>query len=401
MRRALSRLFGRGTARSFWGLVLGFLALYALTAQRGLGWGDSGEFQYRILVCDGGVLAGAESFATAHPLYVALARLVCRTPFHVTLLSSLFGALSVGGLFLCTRRLTLAVLFGLSHMVWWLSCLAEVQTMSLAFIVFETFLLLRFLETERRAWLVAAAFLTGLHLNCHNAALLAGPAFLYLFVRTDVRTVLASLVAGALGASYWLVALATRGFGDVLVGRYGAQVSGLLPENGLVTAFNFALAGLSLAVPAFLAVRACVRRRGRNASTPAASRSPRTVTLMLLLAVHALFVVRYFVPDQATFLLPTLFFAFALLSEAAPEGKTAALLALAQLVLPLAAWGVFSLLPTPEGRTPHRYRDDAAYFALPWKCHDTSADRYAAECPAPWTGYPNSTLDPQPITRNL
>ena len=36
----------------------------------------------------------------------------------------------------------------------------------------------------------------------------------------------------------------------------------------------------------------------------------------------------------------------------------------------------------------YKYRDDATYFAHPWKCNEDSAARYAAECGGTWTGYP-------------
>ena len=370
------------TALRFAALVAAFFALYAATAQRGLGWGDSGEFQYRILSCPDGILGGCESFAVAHPLYVALGKLLCRTPFHVTLLSSFFGALAVGGLFLCTRHLGLAVLFGLSHMLWWLSCVAEVQTMNLVFLAFETVLLLRFFATGRRAWLLAACFLTGLHLSCHNFALLAAPAFILLLAREGLKTFLLAAAAGALGAFFWLYALFVRGFGDVLVGRFGAKVAGLLPSNGLETLFNLALAALSFAIPA--ALFAWSRRNRR----PEGDAMPRPV-LWTLFATHALFFIRYFVPDQATFLLPTLFFAYLLLPRG--EMKSARLVALAalQVLLPVFAGLVLRELPAPARRTAHKYRDDATYFAHPWKFDETSAARCAAETGGTWTGYPD------------
>ena len=104
------------TSSRFLVLALGFFALYALTAQRGLGWGDSAEFQDWILnhaewIC-------GTQFSNAHPFYVVFCRLVAGTPFAVTLVSAFFGALSVGGLYLCTRQVALSVLFGLSHMLW-------------------------------------------------------------------------------------------------------------------------------------------------------------------------------------------------------------------------------------------------------------------------------------------
>lgn len=360
-----------------------FFALYALMAQRGLGWGDSGEFQYRILQCAGGALSGCDSYATAHPLYVTLGKVCCRTPFQVTLLSSFFGALSVAAFFLCARKAGLAVLFGLSHMLWWLSCLAEVQTMNLAFTALETLFLLRFLATDRCGWMALVLFLSGLHLSCHNFALLALPVYGVLLLRAGWKPLFLSALAWCAGASGWLWAIIVRGPSDVLFGSYGAQVAGFLPRNWTVTGFNLTLAALSFAVPAALV---WWNRQGRSN----VSMDRRRIVLWALFGINALFWVRYFVPDQATFLLPTLFFAFLLVSDFETRGNRTVALAALQVLLPVLAGQVFAQLPRPDGRTAHTYRDDATYFAWPWKFHDTSADRLAAETEGVWNGYPEA-----------
>ena len=166
-------------------LSAGFFLLYALTAQRGWGWGDSAEFHDWVLNQDAFICG--PHFSNAHPLYVCFCRLVAGSPFVVTLVSSFFGAVSVGGLFLCTRRFGLSVVFGLSHMLWWNSCLAEVQTMNLAFLAFETVLLLRFLERDDWRLFAALVFLNGVHLNAHNLALLELPVYAAADLRLPCR----------------------------------------------------------------------------------------------------------------------------------------------------------------------------------------------------------------------
>ena len=363
------------SANKFILLFLGFFALYALTAQRGVAWGDSAEFQDWILR-ETAFVCGPQ-FSNAHPFYVAFARLVAPTPFAVTLVSAFFGALAVGGLFLCTRRVALAALFGLSQMLWWLSTLAEVQTMSLAFTAFETACLLRAREGDtgdadaasaapsprRRAlWLSVAALLAGLHLGVHNFALLALPVYaailVGLVVRRELRLGAAALVVlcWCAGASVWLYYFATRGALDVLVGSYGAKVAGILPTNLAETAFNFALAALSFFVPGVLVWWA----RGTW-------RVERT-WVTALFAINALFFVRYFVPDQSQFLLPTLFFAYVLLRRVEVRPSRAAALALMQVVLPVILYLIAVQLPVPEERQArHPGRSDARYFILPWK----------------------------------
>lgn len=362
------------TASKFLLLFLGFFALYALTAQRGVAWGDSAEFQQWILH-ETAFVCGPQ-FSNAHPFYVAFARLVAPTPFAVTLVSAFFGALAVGGLFLCTRRVALAALFGLSQMLWWLSTLAEVQTMSLAFTAFETACLLRALgdgddgkgggavvsPRARLAWLSLAALLAGAHLGVHNFALLALPVYAAilgaLVVRRELRLGAAALVvlSWCAGAGVWLYYFATRGPLDVLVGSYGAKVAGVWPTNCAETAFNFALAALSFFVPCALVWWA--RATWRLERTWVAA----------LFAINALFFVRYFVPDQSQFLLPTLFFAYVLLRRVEVRPSRAVALALMQVVLPVLLYSLAVQLPAPEERKArHPGRDDARYFILPWK----------------------------------
>ena len=376
-------------------VAVGFFALYALTAQRGLGWGDSGEFHYRILRCADGLLGGCDSFATAHPPYVALARLVGSTPYQITLISSFFGALAVVGFLLCSRNVALTIVFGLSHALWWLSCVAEVYTMSLACVAFETLFLMRFLASRKVGWLVALALLNGLHLELHNLALLAVPVYAVAAwvalrpVGVGRRLLSLGLAAAAwtAGASFWLWALATRGVRDVLVGSYGGQALGLLPSNWTVAGFNLALSGLSFVAPAAIL---WWTRRAASRPSPATPRTNRVtdVPLVALLVVHALFFVRYFIISQFTFVLPTVFFAYLLVARVRLGRTRAVALVALQLLVPLLAWQVLASLPVPAWRPQHRYRDEAKYFALPWKVGDDSADRCAAELDEPWNGYP-------------
>lgn len=377
------------TLKRFLGLALGFFLLYALTAQRGLGWGDSGEFQHWVLertdyVC-------GQSFSNSHPLYVWFARLFSATPFHVTLVSAFFGALSVGGLFLCTRNLPLSALFGIAHMPWWLSCLAEVQTMNLAFTAFGALAFLRYAKTGSARCLAAAAFLAGLQLQVHNFALLSLPVYAVFFLRRArflgfAEAVLQGALAlgvWAIGAAYWLVSIAERGLGDVLVGRYGGQVSGLVPQSPSLAAFNLALGAMSFFVPAALAWW------NRQSVVGVLPSKPETRAAAALFAVNFLFFIRYFVPDQATFALPSLFFAFILAAGFRTSAPRWAALGAMQLLLPLMAWQAAQELSLQDRlKARHKYRDEAAYFALPWKFNDDSADRCARELPGPWNGYP-------------
>ena len=360
-----------------------FLALYALTAQRGLGWGDSGEFQHWILNGNTAIFS-QPGFSNLHPLYLVIARAVCATPFQVTLLSSFSGALAVAGFYLCSRNAAMAILFGLAHCVWWMSCVAEVYTMSLVFIAAETFCLMRFCEKRSGAWLVALAFFNGLHLELHNIAMLAWPVYaaVALAMRTKIRTIITAAAAFAFGACYWLYALVTRGIPDVLYGAYGTQAMGLLPNNWTLAIFNWALGGLSLAIGFAIF---CWSARSRRDSEP--WHTSTSWSIAALLVIHFLFWVRYFIISQFTFVLPTVFFLYLLASRRRFGVRAAVLLAAAQIALPIAAYFSLLQIPVPSWYWSHPHRNDAAYFILPWKFHDDSADRCAAEQGGEWSGY--------------
>jgi len=361
-RQFRQNLFSSRTPEGFVALTAFFFLLYALTAQRGTGWGDSAEFQSWALGCRDWICG--PHFSNAHPLYVWFCRLVARTPYEVTLVSSFFGAVSVGGFYLSSGRFGLSLVFGLSHMLWWNSSLAEVQTMSLAFTAFETLCILSFLRSGHWIWFFALAFLNGLHLEVHNFALLALPVYTAVFFRRArgraVGLCVPLALVWAVGASGWLSAAVTRGLPDVLFGAYGAKVAGILPTNLTLAAFNFALSGLSFFAPVALV---WWNRHSLATLRPTGA----TAVLWGLFAVNALFFVRYFVPDQATFLLPTLFYAFLLVSRLdCARVRLLSLLAM-QILLPVMAWQVLAAQTLPEWKTRHEGRNDAAYFALPWK----------------------------------
>ena len=364
-------------------LFAGFFALYALTAQRGVGWGDSAEFQDWILnhsefVC-------GPQFSNAHPLYVSFCRLFAVGPTSVTLVSSLFGALAVVGLYLCTRRVAIAVLFGLSQMMWWLSCVAEVQTMSLAMTAFETWLFIEGLGrvrtgTSRGVLLLSfAALLNGIHLSVHNFALLSLPVYaaaaICAFVQrgeNGVRRLSAAALCSIIlswfaGASIWMWHAFSRGLGDVLFGRYGAKVLGVAPASWTHAGFNLFIASISFAVPAAL-VWWSIKSAGFKTLLRGGTVFKGRFWIVALFAVNFLFWIRYFVPDQSQFLLPTLFYAYILMKDVKIGANRLVALALMQVVLPILAYAAVSQLPVPEERRGlHDGRNDARYFTIPWR----------------------------------
>ena len=395
-----------------------FFALYALTAQHGLSWQDSGEYQWRVLSAD---VAGFSGLARAHPLYISAARLWsgCFPPafrlWAVSAFSGMGAAVALAVLFAALRRLTSSfaaasiavVLAGFSHMLWWLSCVAEVYTWSLAAMALELFLLMLVFEGGRGRKRAACTlfFVNGLHLGIHNFALIdlavLVPAATVALYRSE-RAFLPVLKAMAAGIVIWfvgampMVSLFVRclNSGTPLVDAVRSLLFGAGYEQAVMGtagvekgrfAINMALAALSFASPLWMGIfspcreGACVLRGGMRHFVG-------SVTVLAIL--HFLFWIRYFVPDQATFVLPTLFlgaFFVGLGFARSGVGKWRAvqLIALGMLTavfvpliaaqaLEIDAFGIRRARALP-------FRSEFSYWLQPWKCDEDSAERFAAK----------------------
>jgi len=388
-----------------------FFALYAGTAQRGVGWQDSGEFQYRILTGDYRWHSG---IARAHPLYIALARGFVGLFPHASachaanLFSGAGMALALVLLGGVVTRLTrsrraagVAVVFlGFAHMAWWMGTVAEVYTWSLAFLMAEVYALVRYGERRDVRWLGALFLVNGLHVSLHNAALLGLPVYgcaLIVEVRRRERGRAMGLVAGCLslwlsgcGLILWQAAgLARQGVGwlavlnSVLFGHgYAAKVMGTGGLDRNVWLANLALAGMSLLNPCWL-----FAWRGMRRWCDGSGRLPVRRMLAALTLLHGLFWVRYFVADQATFVLPTL----GLLALWAGLGVAASSLSVRRLAVCVVAGAVCATAgPASICRAARRsgfevrrartlpFRDEACYWLVPWKQGEDSAERFVA-----------------------
>ena len=170
------------------------LTVYAATAQRGISWQDSGEYQYKFLAeaYDWEVGAG---IARLHPTYILLTRLLAAclpwvgVPYVYTLSSGVGMALALAVLVLTVYGMTrslragclAAVLLGGAHMAWWLSTMAEVYTWSLALLMLELACLMKTLRERSFAWFAGAIFFNGFHFGVHHFALLNLPVYAVLF----------------------------------------------------------------------------------------------------------------------------------------------------------------------------------------------------------------------------
>ena len=399
-------------SREYWVLallVIGFALLYAFTAQRGVSWGDSGLYQFRMLSRN---LSGPYGLATSHPLYIilgsAFSSLFAGTArfWAMNAMSGLFMALAVGGTFCCVKTLThsmtasllAALTLGCSHMIWWLSTLAEVYTLSLFFITAETYCLIKTLRSPHLRGFLLLAFLNGLHLSAHNFALLAWPVYLVAFIwhvrriKSAPIHIIATLICGCalwMAGSSPLLILAVRDYlmchdwaatvESVLVDRYGKQVSGFGGVSWIITLFNFAISGMSLLLPCWIFAIWPTRivhgmRRLKRVHA-------EILFLLALFLVHFLFWVRYRVADQATFILPTLFFAILLSAPAFRTIRKPVMWACATffsaIAIPAIAATLLNAICPSSVRPALPFRNEWNYFALPWKNAEKSAERFA------------------------
>jgi len=387
-----------------------FFALYAATAQRGVSWQDSGEFQYRVLAGD---YVWHSGIARAHPLYIGMARGFVRlfpqpACFHAANLFSGIG-LALGLAFLSATVMALtrstraailsAVVLGFAQMPWWLGTIAEVYTWSLAFLMVELYCLIQYFERRNVVWMFALFTVNGAHWSVHNLALLDLAVLVAMLGhewwkgdRQRGRLVLGSLAGWSIG-SLPVLGLTVASLMDggsamavlksVLFGDgYMAQVLGTGGCGGTLWLANLALAAVSLLNPMWLFAVAGVQ--GGHGYRP----SQALLWLKILTLVHLLFWVRYRVPDQATFVLPTL-------------GMIAVWVGLgcSRVGLRPARWGVLvisgclcalvgpcllSVAVQKMGVAVSRsrtlpFRDEVTYWLLPWKHSENSAARFVSE----------------------
>ena len=417
-----------------------FLALYALGAQRGMSWQDSGEFQFRVLAGD---LTWHSGIARAHPGYILAASAFARllgfvsggaidAVFATTLFSSFAMGVALFLLFVVVHRATgrddaallAAVTLGLAHMVRWMATMAEVYAPSLAFSMGELLLLdFAVRSPRRRGILLPLLFLaSGAHFSFHNFALLNLPVYAVAaacLLKPGNRAIrslgvsLACLLLFALGSLPILRLAALEagngaGLADILRSilfgsDYRNVVLGLAKTPFSRIAASYGLAALSILAPAWLFAARGMGAKAAEGQTPAMRRALGALTI-----IHAVFWCRYFVPDQATFILPLLGYlavwagiGSAALSRTALR-RILVVSAAVQLLVPplaLAAARRSDLCQRVlAARREVPFRDEAAYWLLPWKQREKSAEAFAKaallEMPAGGTLYADSTAAP-------
>ncbi|MFP4138966.1 MAG: protein O-mannosyl-transferase family [Phycisphaerae bacterium] len=384
------------------------LLLYGFTCQKTTSWQDSGMFQYRIRHGD---YSGELGIALAHPTYIGLARGLASLPvgnfyWRVNILSSLAMAVTVGNfalvVFLLTRKAGPAIaasgMLAVMHISWWLGTIAEVYTLSAAGLTSELVFLVCLLQRPRTWMLMALGLLSGLGWGVHNFSLLAMPVYLVVTLvllrrkRLPWGALPAAMLVWVIGALpnlvlIWWEATASGlivAVRSALFGRFQQQV--LNPAApGRFFKINMALTALSFA-SFVLPLAALGAWRWKRWMPPTLAISLAAVTV-----IHVLFFVRYPVPDQFTFLLPSAVMIALwagvglanLMSSASRRWRIAGIAAaVASIVLPPLLYASGPWLAKQAGisvqrERPLMYRNEIRYWLVPWKHDERSAQQYA------------------------
>jgi len=387
--------------------------LYGLTANRGPQWQDSGHHIVRILT---GEWINPGGLALSHPLHHLLGRLavapgLLEPSLATTLISALAAALAVANVYGCVRAwkhdrsaaLVAALSLAFAHTFWQLATLTETYTPAVALLSAECWALIAFLRTQRPSRLGLAIFFNGLGVSNHMQAALSTPILIVVAGLTWRRRrapssqIMAWSGVWLLGASPYLLLVVTEAIrtGDVFAAAHSAlfgktfagAVLNVTPSwHQLLIVVGFLIynfPNLSLPLAAYGAT---------SRLKEPADRAVRGVLLAYLL-VHALFVARYNIVDQHTFMLPTytilaLFVGagWARLSHLR-DPRRARPLRFAAAVLLLATPIVYMLTPPlarkwkilDGGLHEKPYRDDYVYLLSPWSLCERSAERMSKE----------------------
>lgn len=397
-----------------------FFALYAITCQRSISWQESGWYQFRVLQRDFWVWGSSRHIALTHPLYILGCSLFsslqpqCKLPFMVNLFSGLGMAIALANLFiilvLITKRPAVGFLItgmlGITHGVWSLSTMAEVYTWSVAGLTVEILILILLLRKPKWYYLTLLTFVNGIGLSIHNFALIPLPIYvgivIYLIIkrRIPVWSLIVGFLAYIIGGALFLIPLVYQfkhhdlmyALKSALFGGFGDATLNIYPQWKLQRE-NFALIGISFfnLLP-LLAIIGGVQVRKRLGNLIA-------IPLIVITIGHLIFFIRYSVPDQWTFILPSLIM-IAILAGVGLDyltnyngftqplrncGKirtvvwiccivSIALQPLVYLFLPMV---IKKLGMTPISAKEYPFRDLIRYYVVPWKHNEVSALRYA------------------------
>lgn len=384
------------------------LAFFVFSMAPGVLWQDSGMAQVRVLRGD---LVGHLGLALSHPLYYVLAITFQILPFaepafKTNLVSALFGAVTVANVFLLLQLATGsrwaaaigAVSLAVAHTFWQHCALAEVYTVSTALLSAELLCIQQHAVSGKPRWLILLFLFNGLGVSNHMLAALGLPCYVvlvfWLVWHRRLRPAMLPWLALAwiAGAALYLGLIIERlSAGAAFAGTihsalfgtgYADNVLNVIPSRKqlvnsvLYLGLNFPTPVALLIVPGLVGL--CTLRLGTLRAM-----------LLALLVIHLGWAVRYDVPDQYTFFIPSV----VLLAVVIGFGATrflqnrsgtwrialiaaAAFPAVVYVPLPRIARGAG--LRLGSSRTVP-YRDEYSYFLRPWRTGYRGAERFARE----------------------
>jgi hypothetical protein len=391
------------------GVFIVSVVLYSCTAQRCFSWQDSGMFQWRILAGDN---VGDLGLALAHPLYIIVAGWFTHLPFgdiavKLNVFSGVGMAIALANTVFLVRSLTgklwpglaVAGIFAVMHTPWWLASITEVYTWNLAFFTLELLFFVKCIRQPKQSTAIGLFFAAGINWSIHNLALLALPVYfgviIYLVVIRKLNaivilSVIAAFIVGAGNYIYYIVLLALQeqsvfeAVRSALFGEYSEQVLNTEASWNfrLVNAGLFFLNFLNLIVPlALVGIFYMARKMERVLFC----------SLGLIFVLEGIFAFRYPVPDQFTFILPTLL----LLVVSAGFGMCFIAEDFNWIRRFLLIGVIFSIVASPfcyaiapdlikgagfvfKRERERPFRDELRYWAVPWKHNESSAELFAS-----------------------
>lgn len=301
------------------GIALGFYSYHLLPT---VGFVDAPRYSAKAYSLDLGIRS------IDHPLFMVIAYPVARSglgpniAWRVNFVSALFGALTVGLLFVLIYLLFsntfIAAVCALAGMtswnLWWCSTEAEVYTLNSFFLILVYIFILQYLQTRGLRYLIGAGFVIGLSLVNHQTMVLVLPGLAVLMTIKGIRS------------SVWnpRVAAAIIGFGVVGLSPYLILVGEHITANSLLETMEEVTGGeFNERMLAFPGWREAAQYFGRFAGIMFANFDWihfiigwygvvllwRTHALfarfvIATMIVHLLFFMNYQVPDRLFFYLP-------------------------------------------------------------------------------------------------
>jgi len=385
-----------------------FSLFYILTAQQGVSWQDSGEFQWRVLIGD---YIGNLGLARAHPLYIALGKLFVLLPggnftAKLNYASGIGMAIALANMaviatwFTGQRRVgfAAAAIVSVMHAVWWLSTIAEVYTWHVALFTGELLILINVINKPRWHTTALLFFLNGLNVCIHNLALLPLPVYVFAVILLQIKKNLSPMtifICGAaygIGASFFISLIINQA---VHTGNVAAALQSALFGSYAPAVLNTRMSGDYLKINAALMSLSFF-----NAIVPFAIlgwwHMKRQIGSFLagifavITLIEFVFVIRYPVPDQFTFILPSLIMlsiagavGISVLSDISKNWcNTVIALCLLSIPVPPIAYANAPALIRKMGMEIERsrelpFRDELRYWIVPWKHNERSAELFA------------------------